>query len=53
MDATATGNAWNVSGQLTCDQDHNYSDEQKSFDSGAMDQFVQAVGTGNGLGTVR
>jgi phospholipase C len=48
MDATATGNAWNISGQLTCDQDHNYSDEQKSFDGGAMDQFVQAVGQGNG-----
>ncbi len=48
MDSTPTGNAWNISGQLTCDQDHNYSDEQKSFDSGAMDQFVQAVGQGNG-----
>ncbi|HWB21901.1 MAG TPA: alkaline phosphatase family protein [Gaiellaceae bacterium] len=48
MDATATGNAWNISGQLTCDQDHNYSDEEKSFDGGAMDQFVQAVGQGNG-----
>jgi phospholipase C len=48
MDASATGNAWNISGELTCDQDHNYSDEQKSFDNGAMDQFVQAVGQGNG-----
>src|SRR5262249_8854417 len=32
-------------GQLTCDQDHNYSDEQQAFDGGAMDQFVQSVGT--------
>jgi phospholipase C len=48
MDASPTGNSWNTSGQLTCDQDHNYSDEQKAFDNGAMDQFVQAVGTGNG-----
>jgi phospholipase C len=48
MDASPTGNAWNIGGQLTCDQDHNYSDEQKSFDNGAMDQFVQAVGQGNG-----
>ena len=28
---------------LTCDQDHNYTDEQKSFDNGGMDQFVQFV----------
>ena len=34
--------------QLTCDQDHNYSDEQQSFDGGQMDQFVQSVGTGGG-----
>ena len=33
-------------GQLTCDQDHNYSDEQQAFDGGQMDQFVQSVGTG-------
>ena len=26
---------------LTCDQDHNYADEQKAFDGGLMDQFVQ------------
>jgi len=25
----------------TCDQDHDYSDEQKAVDLGAMDQFVQ------------
>ncbi len=26
---------------LTCDQDHAYADEQKAFDGGKMDQFVQ------------
>ncbi|HEY7066728.1 MAG TPA: alkaline phosphatase family protein [Chloroflexota bacterium] len=29
---------------LTCDQDHNYTDEQKAFDSGLMDKFVEFVG---------
>ncbi|MBV8085420.1 MAG: alkaline phosphatase family protein [Chloroflexi bacterium] len=38
----------NVNDILTCDQDHNYSDEQKAFDSGRMDQFPQTVGTGKG-----
>jgi phospholipase C len=38
----------NVNDVLTCDQDHNYSDEQKSFDGGAMDKFVQFVGTDGG-----
>ena len=28
----------------TCDQDHNYTDEQKAFDSGLMDKFVETVG---------
>lgn len=32
----------------TCDQDHEYTDEQKAFDSGLMDLFVQTVGTGPG-----
>jgi phospholipase C len=36
-----------VSGQLTCDQDHDYSDEQQAFDRGKMDHFVQSVGTGS------
>src|SRR5215469_7182250 len=31
---------------LTCDQDHGYTDEQKAFDHGLMDQFVQAVSGG-------
>ena len=28
----------------TCDQDHSYTDEQKAFDSGLMDRFVETVG---------
>jgi len=31
---------------LTCDQDHDYNDEQKGFDGGAMDRFVTTLGTG-------
>jgi phospholipase C len=38
----------NINDVLTCDQDHNYSDEQKAFDNGAMDLFPQTVGQGNG-----
>jgi phospholipase C len=33
---------------LTCDQDHNYNDEQRAFDNGAMDKFPATVGTGTG-----
>jgi phospholipase C len=33
---------------LTCDQDHNYNDEQRAFDNGKMDQFPQTVGNGGG-----
>ena len=29
---------------VTCDQDHNYSDEQSAFDHGLMDKFVQDTG---------
>ena len=36
----------NISDVLTCDQDHDYNDEQKAFDGGAMDRFVTSVGTG-------
>jgi phospholipase C len=32
---------------LTCDQDHRYTDEQKAFDHGLMDQFVQSVSGGS------
>lgn len=30
---------------VTCDQDHNYNDEQKAFDRGLMDKFPESVGT--------
>ncbi len=33
---------------LTCDQDHDYAAEQKAFDKGLMDKFVQTVGNGAG-----
>jgi phospholipase C len=32
----------------TCDQDHSYTDEQKAFDNGLMDKFVETVGRGAG-----
>ena len=32
----------------TCDQDHSYTDEQKAFDHGLMDKFVETVGRGAG-----
>lgn len=28
---------------ITCDQDHGYTDEQKAFDNGKMDRFVQSA----------
>jgi phospholipase C len=31
----------------TCDQDHNYGDEQKAFDQGLMDLFPATVGVGS------
>jgi phospholipase C len=37
---------------LTCDQDHNYNDEQRAFDHGAMDRFPQTVGGSNGTNPV-
>jgi phospholipase C len=46
LDSSATGLSGGAGGQLTCDQDHNYSDEQKAFDNGQMDRFVQSLGTG-------
>jgi phospholipase C len=42
---------------VTCDQDHDYGDEQKAFDAGLMDKFPQSTGTGGpgcndvGMGT--
>jgi phospholipase C len=32
---------------VTCDQDHNYADEQKAFNGGLMDKFVESVGVGS------
>ncbi len=32
---------------LTCDQDHDYTDEQKAYDNGQVDQFVQNTGGGD------
>ena len=32
----------------TCDQDHNYGDEQAAFDMGLMDLFPFSVGAGGG-----
>jgi phospholipase C len=31
----------------TCDQDHNYGDEQRAFDQGLMDLFPASVGVGS------
>ncbi len=36
----------NVNDVLTCDQDHNYTDEQAAFDNGAMDKFISTLGNG-------
>jgi phospholipase C len=48
LDSNVSGLPGDAGGQLTCDQDHNYSDEQKSFDGGLMDKFIESVGTGSG-----
>ncbi len=32
---------------VTCDQDHNYKDEQSAFDHGLMDKFVQSAAGGS------
>ena len=51
LDSSATGLVGDAGGQLTCDQDHNYSDEQQAFDAFKMDLFVQSVGTDGGSKT--
>jgi phospholipase C len=48
LDSSPIGLPGSPGGQLTCDQDHNYTDEQTAFDAGLMDKFVQSVGTGPG-----
>src|SRR5215467_5445823 len=42
----------NIGDVLTCDQDHAYPDEQKSFNGGQMDKFVTSVGNGSGHSAV-
>jgi phospholipase C len=42
----------NIGDVLTCDQDHDYNDEQKAFNGGAMDKFVTSVGNGSGKSPV-
>ncbi len=32
----------------TCDQDHDYGDEQKAYDAGLVDKFVETLGAGPG-----
>ena len=32
----------------TCDQDHGYTNEQRAYDAGLMDRFVETVGRGSG-----
>jgi phospholipase C len=32
---------------VTCDQDHGYTDEQKAYDSGLLDKFVQSAAGGS------
>lgn len=32
----------------TCDQDHDYGDEQKAYDAGLLDRFVEVLGNGPG-----
>ncbi|MBS1886709.1 MAG: alkaline phosphatase family protein [Actinobacteria bacterium] len=48
LNSSPTGLPGSAGGQLTCDQDHNYSDEQKAFDSGRMDKFIESLGNGGG-----
>ena len=48
LDSTPTGKPGGAGGQLTCDEDHNYADEQQAENGGKMDQFVESVGVGKG-----
>jgi len=41
-------NPTNVNDLLTCDQDHNYTDEQLAFNGGKMNKFISSVGAGTG-----
>src|SRR5262249_13394857 len=48
LDSSVLGLPGSPGGQLTCDQDHNYTDEQTAFDGGLMDKFVQTLGSASG-----
>jgi phospholipase C len=48
LDSTPIGLPGDAGGQQTCDQDNHYGAEQKAFDGGKMDAFVQSTGTGSG-----
>ena len=48
FDSSATGLPGGPGGQLTCDEDHNYTDEQVATDSGKEDKFLTATGTASG-----
>jgi phospholipase C len=48
LDSSPIGLSGSPGGQLTCDQDHDYSDEQQAFNGGKMDHFVDSVGTDGG-----
>src|SRR5262249_49690946 len=37
----------NLSDVVTCDQDHGYKDEQKAFDHGLMDKFIEFASGGS------
>ncbi|HEX4520178.1 MAG TPA: alkaline phosphatase family protein [Gaiellaceae bacterium] len=51
LDSSAIGLPNSPGGQITCDQDHNYSDEQQAEDGGKMDKFPESVGTDGGTKT--
>jgi phospholipase C len=48
LDSSATGAAGSPGGQLTCDQNHNYSSEQQAANGGQMNHFPESVGTASG-----
>jgi phospholipase C len=48
LDSSPIGKTGGPGGQLTCDQDHDYSDEQQATDNGLEDHFVQSTGTDGG-----
>jgi phospholipase C len=51
LDSSATGLTVGGQGQLTCDQDHDYTDEQTAFEGGKLDRFVQTAEGYNSAGS--